>query len=396
MAIKKIKKETQDLISAIPGVKKSESLSFSRLIFSSSVAQSQTYAFSKVLNPGYYYAYYNNNNSRNSFSVAIKNSTGQSIGSFNFSSNTDQKFTYLNTTAASIEASQTIAFSTIGTAFTTNIIDIVYGAGLYVAASSGVQIQTSTDLITWTQRTANVSGDLVYGSLGFVKVPASGTGQFIARSTDGITWISSAGPAASSRQVFFENNFYIIFATNVGTTIFYSTNITNWASQPTTRTANRLNAAAYGNGLYVVGDILGFIVTSTDLITWTSRPRATTAPINEIIYANNQFFIFSTTINAHRRTTDFVTYTTLPITFSTASGVSSAAYRDERFLAVSGIASGPTVASTDGITWEQIDDIGGNKTKAIIQDNVGIVVGNSGQMSRIELRNSAELQIYKI
>lgn len=398
MAIKSYKKATGALLSAIPGVSLSNSLVFSKLLYTTSVSVSQENIVSSNLDSGYYYVYLNKNLNKNQMTVSVKDSGSNNLSTLTFSSSVDEKVMYLSTSSTNVSLSQTIAFSSIVTGLTTNINSIVYGNGLFVIGhGSGTTggIRTSTDLITWTARTSGIAGAIRAVS-GDVFLAGSDSVNAMAVSLDAITWTSIAAPSSSTARLYFKNNFYVAFQGALPT-IFYSQVPTGtWTSQPTTRTANNLISFEYGNNLYVAGDTAGFVVKSTNLITWTSSARATDTRINEIVYANNEFFIFATGINGHRRTTDFVTYTTVAINFSTTSGVASAFYDDGIFIATSTNALGLVAASTNGITWTEIPDIGGAKNDVFIHDNTAIVVGTAGQASQIELQNSAELQIYKI
>lgn len=395
MGIRTIKIEGPELISSIPGVSRSNSLVFSKLFETGLFEGATTHTLSQPIVPGYYYTYFNKNNSTTNPTVNIRNAAAATIDSFNLSTNVSQNLTYLNTTAASIEIPQAIAFSTITTGFSTSFTSIAYGDGLFVLSMTGTNTAiTSGDLITWTARATTADGPLAYGNSGFIRGDLSRTG--IGRSTNGITWTSQGiSLTTSAHHVYFKNNFYIVFEQS-STRINYSTNTTTWTSTSLTRTSNPLRSVEHGNGVFAVGDSAGFVVRSTDLVTWTSGPRATATQINEIIFENGQFFIFATGVNGHRRTTDFLTYTTVAINFSTASGVNSASYSNGMFIATSTNNLGLVAFSTSGISWTEVANIGGLKNDSLIVDNTAIVVGNAATASQIELRNSTQLQIYRI
>lgn len=404
MGIKNIKQQSSEIISAIPGVRLNPPV-LSRLIFTTSSEQNQTYTFSNSIKPGYYYSYFYKNGNTSDFTVAFKNSTGSTIDSVTFSTNSDQKLTYLNTTAASVDVSQALAFSTVSITFastTANILSIAYGNGIFVATNNGQSLRTSPDLITWTARgNANIN-KLGYANNQLVAVEYDANSGTFYRSTNGVTWVGfndlNFDPEAPVSYAETQNNVIFVYSSSFSGTIAYSTNLSTWATRPsgTSRITGALTAFGYGNGLWLAANNSGFITKSTNLVTWTSNPRATTTQINEIVYANGQFFIFATGTNGHRRTTDLVTYTTVAINFTTAAGVISAKYSNGSFLAASNDAFGQTATSTDGITWTQIDHIGGRKRDVLIVNGFGVVVGNGGTASKIELANSAQLQIYEI
>jgi hypothetical protein len=74
---------------------------------------------------------------------------------------------------------------------------VTYANNLFVGVGNGV-IMTSLDGITWTQRTSPVSNDwrsVTYGNGLFVAVAATGSGDRVITSSDGINWIVSLTPA---------------------------------------------------------------------------------------------------------------------------------------------------------------------------------------------------------
>lgn len=142
-------------------------------------------------------------------------------------------------------------------------VGIVYGAGLWVAATGSVsntvtQIYTSADNgTTWTARTSTYSSasinDLTFANGRFHIVQGSGR---VSTSTDGITWTGT-----------------------------------------TTLGSQTLQRVAYGNGVWVITAQLGpagMYATSTNGTTWTARKFGTavsTAHTYNVIYTNGLWFM---------------------------------------------------------------------------------------------------------
>lgn len=156
-------------------------------------------------------------------------------------------------------------------------------------------IQTSTDAITWTNRTpANTSLPIyaiAHSESLVVAVGGNTTTGIIQTSTDGITW-NQATTANNSGMyaITFGNNVFV--AGGSSGAIQTSTNGTTWVNQ-TTANSGTISAISYGNGVYVaVGSISnsnGTIQSSTDGVTWVNRTRAQANAIYSAAYGNGIF-----------------------------------------------------------------------------------------------------------
>lgn len=211
------------------------------------------------------------------------------------------------------------SYSTDGTTWTangapSNLGSIIrFGNSLFVTVTSSGTGATSTNGITWTNRT--IRSGVFFQGLAFgnnVWFASNGPSNSSSRSTDGITWTDVTGPTPfGSNSVAF------------GAGIFFA-----------------LKNSAFGNE--------GF--SSTDAITWTSRTMPTT--YYEVVeFLNNRFIALG-------RDNTSAAYSTNGITWSQATMPSSAiwsyvTYGNGIFLAVPGGFSATTAAasSTDGITW---------------------------------------------
>lgn len=73
---------------------------------------------------------------------------------------------------------------------TTSKTNIAYGCGLYVVMGTGITVFTSPDLVTWTSRTLAVSGGhgKYIGSNGTSFMVAEQSTMDVQKSSDGVTW----------------------------------------------------------------------------------------------------------------------------------------------------------------------------------------------------------------
>jgi hypothetical protein len=147
------------------------------------------------------------------------------------------------------------AWTVRATPFTFSVTGLAFGAGIYVA-SDGSAVKTSTDLVTWTARSATPGKAACYGAL-FVMV---GTGGSISTSPDGVTWTAQASGVTAD-----------------------------------------LTAVFYGNGVYVAVGKSGTIITSLDGVTWTTRTSGTTVDLGAGVYASPYYMVGATSSNGSLR-----------------------------------------------------------------------------------------------
>lgn len=194
---------------------------------------------------------------------------------------------------------------------TTSYADVVYANSVFVAVGSAGAIATSSDGITWTARTSNVSGALgrvAYLNGVFIAVGASGV---ITSSYDGITWYAGTSSAVSTA----------------------------------------LYDVAYGGGVYVIVGASGAILTSTDARNWTPRAIGYTgAALNTVIYANSKFWIAGGTIWS---SSDGVTWTNVSC-MNANFGFFDIAYVNSKFISAG---QGTLQYSSDGVAWTSADNV---------------------------------------
>lgn len=169
---------------------------------------------------------------------------------------------------------------------------LAYGNGRYVATGNNMAI-TSVDGITWTQPTIPTGNwnSITYGAGLFVAV-STGGGQSIATSPDGITWTlrSTALPSSQTWQpIAFGNGVFVVIAQNTSVAATSADGIT-WTQRTLPATAS-WNWVTYGVDRFVaVGTGTNAIFSTDNGVTWTT---ATTPPAsgtwNKVTYGNGLF-----------------------------------------------------------------------------------------------------------
>jgi hypothetical protein len=222
-------------------------------------------------------------------------------------------------TTASFQKTSTIFMNdvpsgTIGTSWNLQVSDfrtndsgtvnsIAFGNNLWAAgaggyggyASTAVDLRTSTDAITWTTRSVNITNvqnvdqgftDYKIQSIAFGQNRwVLSAGHRLRTSTDAITWTTrtstlSAGNYAAFNSIVFGNNLWVAggndnaagggYGATAGV-IRTSTDAITWTTRTSNFGASTVNTIAYGNNLWVAGGYNGTIRTSTDAITWMTR-----------------------------------------------------------------------------------------------------------------------------
>jgi predicted RecA/RadA family phage recombinase len=180
-------------------------------------------------------------------------------------------------------------------------IAIVYATGTFVAVGNGGFVMSSSDGITWTNRTApggntNTWRGVAYGNGIFVAVSSDGTNR-VMTSPDGITWTLRTAAAANSwNSVTYGNNLFVAvssFAT--GNNVMTSPDGITWTSR-TNASDNYWQYVTYGNGLFLAVAYSGInsslVMTSPDGITWTSRtPANSMNNFYSVVYGNGLFVL---------------------------------------------------------------------------------------------------------
>ena len=162
---------------------------------------------------------------------------------------------------------------TSGNVNTTNLWEVEYISGNYVAVGHSGIIITSDDGITWDNRTSGVTGHplrgITFGNSTYVVVGRSGT---VLTSTDSISWTLRSNVTTEFLcGVSYLNEKFIAVGKNGS--LLTSTDGITWDNK-TSGISTDLKEISYGNGVYVAVGTDGTIISSTDTETWTSRDGA--------------------------------------------------------------------------------------------------------------------------
>jgi hypothetical protein len=240
---------------------------------------------------------------------------------------------------------------------------IAYGSGVIVAVVGGLYgsaiAATSTNGVTWTQRTLPVSQHWQTATYGQGLFVAMGGGFYgnpdttaFATSTNGITWTSRTLPTSCViGAVTFANNIFAAVAYGVGDTdtalAFSSTDGITWTNR-TLPFAASWRTVTYGDGKFVAfthgGSGAGAY--STDGITWTQMSQ--TVQPRKVVYGGDKFVMVGPARN-YSTSTNGITWTarSLPSDVGSSFYV-SIAYGNGLFTYLN---AGANYISTDGITW---------------------------------------------
>lgn len=212
-----------------------------------------------------------------------------------------------------------------------DVIGSFYANGSYYVYGQN-QLNSSTDLVTWTNYTPYLMNNgvgissAVYGNGKIVAVP--GASNTINYSTDGMNWSSSQVPntiTAGTKISFVNNNFVINPESMVGASenIAISTDAITWTISTIGYSSTWKSGVAYNNGKYVMapyttGDMVPGpkVAVSTDLITWTVNDLPPSGDVmfngtymKNVSFANNHFVISGEMSGKYYKSTDAVTWT---------------------------------------------------------------------------------------
>jgi hypothetical protein len=225
---------------------------------------------------------------------------------------------------------------------------VAYKDGVYLAVG-GSSVSTSSDLITWTNRTISFAGNSAYSVTVFngLFIIGGGSGR-IGTSPDGITWTSRnvADIGILVRGVSSETMSVLSGGDNA---LVSSPDGINWTIRTPTAGRPYLNFLAYGGGMFATGGD-AYISSSPDGITWTARTPAADN-FGGGTYGNGQFVTASGSSGQMSTSPDGITWSVLSTPFS-GTYINRMTFGNGQFI-VSGI-SGLIKSSPDLITWTDI------------------------------------------
>ncbi|SEG73884.1 cadherin-like beta sandwich domain-containing protein [Paenibacillus sp. UNC499MF] len=228
----------------------------------------------------------------------------------------------------------------------TDLNQVAYGNGKWVAVGNSGTIMTSSDGLSWSKTTIALSsavGVIYAGNQWMV----TGAGGKIATSPDAVTWtVRSTGSSANLSGVAYNGTVWVI--AGYSGVILSSPDGIAWTAR-TSGTTNNFYSAAYGGGLFAAVGSAGTIRTSPDGITWTTRSGGP-GDLMGVTYGAGQFVAGGLNQKA-LTSSDGITWT--PRTVSVAGmNLYGIAYGANKYVAVGDIGGpGAIISSPDGITW---------------------------------------------
>jgi len=184
---------------------------------------------------------------------------------------------------------------------------------------------------------------IAYGNGIYVAV--SSTNTYIETSSDGYVWTNrtSANVTTSGTAAAYGNGVYVVGGTSGA--VQSSTDGINWTNRTRANT-NAIYALTYDNGLFVGVGAAGSIVTSADGTTWNNRTTANTSDMNAIAFGNGVYVAVGAS-GATQYSSNGINWTNT--TRANTNNLNALTYGNGLFVAGGG--NGAVVTSSDGITW---------------------------------------------
>jgi hypothetical protein len=232
---------------------------------------------------------------------------------------------------------------------------IAYGNDVYAVAGQDGAMQTSTDTITWSLRTAGFRTTLgtapviavIYANNIFV---ACGFQGILNTSTDAIVWTlrTTVNSSNENLSLTYLNGIYL--AGTVGGVIS-STNAIDWQLR-TSAITNQIYSVGAGPNLYLAGSQTdASISASTDTINWSLRTSGISSQdIRSISYGNGIYLVSGSSANTLISSTDTIQWTLRTTGFETDI-IYSLLYVYDTGSYIAFGQSGRVHVSTNGISW---------------------------------------------
>jgi hypothetical protein len=266
-----------------------------------------------------------------------------------------------------------------------NIKDVAFGGGKFVAVGNDGKMAYSTDGQIWTAVTNSTFGtsnirDAAFGGGKFVAVGDDGK---MAYSTDGVSWTAITNSTFDSSNnisaVVYGDGKWVVS----GNKVAYSTDLNNW-----TAVAGGFFGAAYGDGRFVAGGggvgspSIGY---STDGANWTQVTVAWTTfenTIYGIAYGDGTFIAVGLKGQIMGSSNNGEYWWSVYSPFLTSQHLYGVAYGNGKFVAAG--VSGGIAYSTDGSSWTVVTNsaVGGNTISGVAYGNgKWVAVGDGGKIA---------------
>lgn len=211
--------------------------------------------------------------------------------------------------------------TTLGNTSQMNCIDYQPANNAFVAAGVGGAIQTSTDAITWTNRTTANTNQMQGIGVTSGTTVLVGNGGAIQTSTTLAAWTNRTTANTNTMfDVAYSSGLNLWVAVGDGGAIQTSPGtLTTWTNRTSANTtAGALYRVVFAAGQYVaVGDS---IQTSTNGTTWTNRTKYSASPLKALVYANG-FFVAGSSTGEIEVSTDGNRWQLTPLSFSNGTEI---------------------------------------------------------------------------
>ena len=279
------------------------------------------------------------------FSLAVISCKSSDDDDLPSSTSSNGLFVTVGNVGSILTSSDGISWTERTSGTTNNLYGVTYGGGLLVVVGDNGTILTSSSGTSWTSRTSGITNNLygvTYGGGLFVTVGDNGT---ILTSSDGTTWTENGQNLRS-----------------------------NWGD------AQYFKAVTYRNKLFVLGGRNGKIMNSPDGITWKQRKSGTSMDRMGVTYAPTcgkvewkgldaglcKNGIFVSVGKGGKIITSFDGNWWVKRTFKGAGWIYAVTYGNGTFVTVG--ENGVILSSFDGISW--LRRVTGNEIKSKGIDNI--------------------------
>lgn len=265
--------------------------------------------------------------------------------------------------------------------------DVAYGAGVFVAAADACY--SSDTGVCWTARhldSAPAGGmtGIAYGNGQFVTI---GNG-FSYHSPDGLSWQRGPNLPAGIRRLSFSGGLFLALGSepnappDTGThwLLLTSADGVAWTRQSgpvKNGVTENLNAAAFGNGLYLLAGDSGLMLSSTNLTDWQLVPGFDPAISHKSLAVGNGIFVAVGSYFLAPAQTQQIIFSSLDGFQWTSrlsgisGGVNAVTFGDGQFVAVG--RPHLILSSADGVSWQV--------HSANVDEFLGVVYGNGSFVS---------------
>jgi hypothetical protein len=225
---------------------------------------------------------------------------GTGTHSWQIAMSSDGLFVTVGNVGTILTSSDGISWTERTSGTTNNLYGVTYGGGLVLTVGDNGTILTSSDGSTWTSRTSGITNNLygvTYGGGLFVTV---GDNRTILTSSDGTTWANTSANKRTTLRYFSKPDAPHLYGVTYGdglfvtvggdATIFTSSDGTTWTENGQNLKSNwgdgqYFKAVTYRNKLFVLVGRNGKIMNSPDGITWKERKAGTTNNLMGVTYS---------------------------------------------------------------------------------------------------------------